>query len=99
MPTDSIKIVPYDSRWPLAFDAEAARLHRALGALALRIEHNGASGAVSRIESGPISHRRHARCSRSSSVTAASRGSAISARGASGFSWIQFVDGDCEPGF
>ena len=53
MPTDSIKIVPYDSRWPLAFDAEAARLHRALGALALRIEHNG-STAVPGLAAKPI---------------------------------------------
>lgn len=46
-------IVPYDARWPLAFEAERQRLARALGALALRIEHNG-STAVHGLAAKPI---------------------------------------------
>ncbi len=38
-----LKIFPYDPRWPLAFEAEAVRLRKALGPLALRIEHNGST--------------------------------------------------------
>jgi GrpB-like predicted nucleotidyltransferase (UPF0157 family) len=37
-------IVPYDPRWPAAFEREHARLRAALGSLALRIEHNGSTG-------------------------------------------------------
>ena len=36
-------VVPYDPDWPVAFDAEATRLRAALGALALRIDHNGST--------------------------------------------------------
>jgi GrpB-like predicted nucleotidyltransferase (UPF0157 family) len=36
-------IVAYDPQWPSAFDAEAERLRHALGARALRIEHNGST--------------------------------------------------------
>ena len=38
-----LEIVPYDSGWPAAFEAEATRLRTALGALALRIDHNGST--------------------------------------------------------
>jgi GrpB-like predicted nucleotidyltransferase (UPF0157 family) len=38
-----IEIVAYDPAWPAAFDAEAVRLRAALGALALRIDHNGST--------------------------------------------------------
>jgi GrpB-like predicted nucleotidyltransferase (UPF0157 family) len=45
MPTHDrqIEIVPYDAGWPLAFEAEAARLRGALNALALRIDHHGST--------------------------------------------------------
>lgn len=45
MPTRSrrIEIVPYDSGWPAAFEAEAVRLRGALGLLALRIDHHGST--------------------------------------------------------
>jgi len=38
-----IEIVPYDSGWTLQFEAEAARIRAALGATALRIDHNGST--------------------------------------------------------
>jgi GrpB-like predicted nucleotidyltransferase (UPF0157 family) len=38
-----IVIVPYDPAWPVMFAAESARLLRALGDLALRIEHVGST--------------------------------------------------------
>src|SRR5438309_9036646 len=38
-----IEIVPYDPRWPAAFEAEAVRLRDALGPLAVRIDHNGST--------------------------------------------------------
>ena len=38
-----IEIVPYDARWPAHFEAEAAMLRAAFGALALRIEHVGST--------------------------------------------------------
>src|SRR4030095_14385041 len=34
-----IVIVPYDPAWPRRFAAEALRIHKAFGVLALRIEH------------------------------------------------------------
>ena len=34
---------PYDPEWPKRFEDEAARLREALGATALRIEHNGST--------------------------------------------------------
>ena len=45
MPTDKneLEIVTYDPDWPTAFEAEAIRLRRALGASALRIDHNGST--------------------------------------------------------
>ena len=39
----TIEIVAYDPGWPAAFEAEAVRLRAALGALALRIDHNGST--------------------------------------------------------
>jgi GrpB-like predicted nucleotidyltransferase (UPF0157 family) len=48
-----IEIVPYDPSWPAAFEAEAARLRNALGALALRIDHHG-STAVPGLAAKPI---------------------------------------------
>jgi GrpB-like predicted nucleotidyltransferase (UPF0157 family) len=54
MSTESrIEIVPYDPRWPAAFETEASRLRGALDALALRIEHNG-STAVPGLSAKPI---------------------------------------------
>ena len=40
---NQLEIVDYDPHWPAAFDAEANRLLNALGALALRIDHNGST--------------------------------------------------------
>jgi GrpB-like predicted nucleotidyltransferase (UPF0157 family) len=37
----TLELVPYDPDWAAAFDAEAARLRRVLGRLALRVDHNG----------------------------------------------------------
>ena len=48
-----ITIAAYDGAWPTMFDAEAARLRGALGALALRIEHVG-STAVPGLEAKPV---------------------------------------------
>jgi GrpB-like predicted nucleotidyltransferase (UPF0157 family) len=48
-----IEIVTYDLRWPAAFEAEAERLRRALGPLALRIDHHG-STAVPGLAAKPI---------------------------------------------
>jgi GrpB-like predicted nucleotidyltransferase (UPF0157 family) len=41
--TNELEVVAYDPGWPAAFDAEAIRLRSALGALALRIDHNGST--------------------------------------------------------
>jgi GrpB-like predicted nucleotidyltransferase (UPF0157 family) len=38
-----IDVVPYDPGWPAAFEDEALRLRTALGALALRVDHNGST--------------------------------------------------------
>jgi len=38
-----LEIVPYDPRWPAAFETEAARLRAALGPLALRVDHHGST--------------------------------------------------------
>jgi GrpB-like predicted nucleotidyltransferase (UPF0157 family) len=48
-----IEIVAYDPRWPAAFEAEAERLRRALGAHALLIEHNG-STAIPGLSAKPV---------------------------------------------
>ena len=47
------EIVPYDPRWPTEFELEAVRIHRALGPLALRIDHNG-STAVPGLAAKPV---------------------------------------------
>ena len=39
----TLEVVAYDSRWPTAFEAEAARLHAALGLLAVRVDHHGST--------------------------------------------------------
>jgi GrpB-like predicted nucleotidyltransferase (UPF0157 family) len=41
--TDALEVVRYDPRWPAEFAAERARIAAALGALALRIDHNGST--------------------------------------------------------
>ena len=40
---NKLEVVPYDSDWPAAFEAEAIHLRTALGSLALRIDHNGST--------------------------------------------------------
>jgi GrpB-like predicted nucleotidyltransferase (UPF0157 family) len=39
----TIEIVPYDPRWPAAFQAEAVRIREALGKIARRIDHHGST--------------------------------------------------------
>jgi GrpB-like predicted nucleotidyltransferase (UPF0157 family) len=51
--TPAIEIVPYDPGWPAAFEVEASRIRRALGAIALRIDHHG-STAVPGLAAKPI---------------------------------------------
>jgi GrpB-like predicted nucleotidyltransferase (UPF0157 family) len=51
--SETIEIVPYDPAWPIAFAAERDRLANALGALALRIDHNG-STSVPGLAAKPI---------------------------------------------
>ena len=46
-------LVPYDPNWPALFEAEAIRLRRALGSLAVRIDHHG-STAVPGLSSKPV---------------------------------------------
>jgi GrpB-like predicted nucleotidyltransferase (UPF0157 family) len=48
-----IQIVPYSAAWPLAFEAEAEAIRRAMGAAALRIEHVG-STAVPGLAAKPV---------------------------------------------
>jgi GrpB-like predicted nucleotidyltransferase (UPF0157 family) len=43
MPPAGIEVVSYDSQWPSQFEAEAERIRAALGATALRIDHNGST--------------------------------------------------------
>lgn len=38
-----LQIIPYDPRWAEAFNAEAVNIRNALGAIALRIDHNGST--------------------------------------------------------
>ncbi len=45
--TEALVIVPYDPSWPRAFAAERDRIAAALGAIALRIEHNGSTSVPS----------------------------------------------------
>jgi len=40
---DEFQIVPYDSTWPGAFEAEAVRIRGALGSIALRLDHHGST--------------------------------------------------------
>ena len=46
-------LVPYDPNWPALFEAEATRLRRAVGSLAVRIDHHG-STAVPGLSAKPI---------------------------------------------
>jgi GrpB-like predicted nucleotidyltransferase (UPF0157 family) len=46
-------LVPYDPNWPALFEAEATRLRRALGSLAVRIDHHG-STAVPGLSAKPV---------------------------------------------
>ena len=48
-----IEIVESDPSWPAAFEAEAARIRNALGAMALRIDHHG-STAVPGLRAKPV---------------------------------------------
>jgi GrpB-like predicted nucleotidyltransferase (UPF0157 family) len=50
---ERLVVVPYDSRWPGEFEAEARRIREALGALALRIDHHG-STAVPGLAAKPV---------------------------------------------
>lgn len=52
-PKSMLEIVSYDSGWPRAFEAEAARLRAVLKGLALRIDHHG-STAVPGLGAKPI---------------------------------------------
>ncbi|HEY7191930.1 MAG TPA: GrpB family protein [Vicinamibacterales bacterium] len=52
-PSPRIEIVEYDPAWPAAFEVEAARIRRALGTLARRIDHHG-STAVPGLAAKPI---------------------------------------------
>lgn len=49
----ALEIVAYDSDWPSAFAMEAQRIRGALGALALRVDHNG-STSVPGLAAKPI---------------------------------------------
>ena len=51
--SETLQIVPYDQQWPRAFSAERDRIAAALGALALRIDHNG-STSVPGLAAKPI---------------------------------------------
>jgi GrpB-like predicted nucleotidyltransferase (UPF0157 family) len=42
-PTRPVEIVPYDSNWPLRFDAFARAIRDALGQIALAVEHVGST--------------------------------------------------------
>src|SRR5262252_5761983 len=46
-------LVPYDPNWPVMFEEEALRLQRALGHLAVRIDHHG-STAVPGLSAKPV---------------------------------------------
>jgi GrpB-like predicted nucleotidyltransferase (UPF0157 family) len=53
MPGDRITIEPYDPGWARAFERERIAIARALGAHAIRIEHNG-STAVPGLAAKPV---------------------------------------------
>jgi len=40
---DELQIVPHDAAWVAQFEAEASRIRKALGSLALRIDHHGST--------------------------------------------------------
>ena len=50
---DALELVPYSPDWPRAFQAERETIAAALGALALRIDHNG-STSVPGLAAKPI---------------------------------------------
>jgi GrpB-like predicted nucleotidyltransferase (UPF0157 family) len=50
---ETLQIVPHDPNWSIAFTAERDRIAAALGALALRIDHNG-STSVPGLAAKPI---------------------------------------------
>lgn len=50
---ETLEIAPHDPKWPIAFAAERDRIAAALGALALRIDHNG-STSVPGLAAKPI---------------------------------------------
>ena len=43
MPTATVRLVPYDTIWPLEFAAEAERINRACDGLPIRLEHIGST--------------------------------------------------------
>jgi GrpB-like predicted nucleotidyltransferase (UPF0157 family) len=49
----TVRLVPYDDRWPAEFVAEQGRIRQALGTLALQLEHIG-STAVPGLPAKPI---------------------------------------------
>jgi len=51
--SDVLEVVPYDASWPRMFSAERDRIAAALGAVALRIDHNG-STSVPGLAAKPI---------------------------------------------
>jgi len=51
--TPTVRLVPYDTTWPLAFAAEADRIERACVGLQLRLEHMG-STAVPGLAAKPV---------------------------------------------
>ena len=51
--SDGLEITPYDPDWVTQFEEERGRLQAALGALALRIDHNG-STAVPGLAAKPV---------------------------------------------
>jgi GrpB-like predicted nucleotidyltransferase (UPF0157 family) len=53
MAGDPIRVVPYDSAWPLKFARQAAQLRDALGPVALRIDHIG-STAIPQLAAKPV---------------------------------------------
>src|SRR5690348_15953245 len=51
----TVKLVPYDTTWPLEFEAEADRITRALDGLPLRLEHIG-STSIADLSAKPVIH-------------------------------------------
>ena len=49
----ALRLVPYDSTWPLEFAAEAERIQRACAGLPIEIEHIG-STAVPGLAAKPV---------------------------------------------